>query len=536
MLYATGASYDPDKVCIPGTRSAILADLHEWINKPDVAADGSDTPRILVFAGVAGCGKSAIAHTIAQYYHDTKRLGSSFCFSQADQSARGPGNVLSTIAKDIAHLDPHWKLSLYNAVENDDSLRKSTAPARQMKGLIQDPAKNAPITGPTVIVIDALDESGGTSARESLLQVLSKSASELPANFRILVTTRPEHDIIEAFDKTPYVELRYLDTMDKDATHEDIAKFLRHKLSKIAHILDIRWPNGQWVILLVNASDHLFQWAATACRAILGGLQGYHPTERLDKFVKDASGLDNLYIEILSHTFDIKDERVMSRFKRVFGGILTAKEPLSIQSHSALQDISGHTYDVQMIVQPLGSLLRGTAQSDTPILALHASFFDFLKDGERSKAFFVDPTQLEQRFVLACLGVMQCELRFNICDLQTSYVHNADVPDMQDRVQRFISPHLLYACRFFGTHLAATPYETRVREELRVFMHGKLLFWLEVLSLTKHTNSATSTLASFIKWDEVGDFRLIASSCSNPGTSRYPTRNSRRLRETRLDL
>lgn len=536
MLYATGASYDPDKACIPGTRSAILADLHEWINKPDVAADGSDTPRILVFAGVAGCGKSAIAHTIAQYYHDTKRLGSSFCFSQADQSARGPGNILSTIAKDIAHLDPHWKLSLYNAVENDDSLRRSTAPARQMKGLIQEPAKNAPITGPTVIVIDALDESGGTSARESLLEVLSKSASDLPANFRILVTTRPEHDIIEAFDKKPYVELRYLDTMDKDATYEDITKFVQHRLSKIAHILDIRWPYRQWVILLVNASGHLFQWAATACRAIRDGPHGYDPTERLDKFVKDASGLDSLYIKILRHTFNENDKEVMSRFKRVFGGILTAKEPLSIRSHSALQHIGEEEDYVEMIVQPLGSLLHGIAQPDTLILALHASFFDFLKDEDRSQAFFVDPTQLEHRFVLACLGVMKDELRFNICDLQTSHVRNADVPDMQDRVQRFILPHLLYACRFFGTHLAATPYGTRVREELRVFLHEKLLFWLEMLSLTKQMTSATRILVSIAKWDEVNDFQLMLSTFSNLGASRHSTQISRLLRKTRSDL
>ncbi|KZP05641.1 WD40 repeat-like protein [Athelia psychrophila] len=504
ILYAPGASYDPDKSCISGTRSAILADLHDWINKPDIAADGSDTPRIMVLAGVAGCGKSAIAHTVAQYYYDTKRLGSSFCFSRADQAARGPGNVLSTIAKDIANLDPQWKLSLYNAVQNDDSLRKTTAPARQMRDLIQEPAKNAPITGPIVIVIDALDESGDPDSRESLLQVLSKSASELPGNFRILVTARQEEDIIEAFHEKPCVQLRYVDAVERAGAKvdADIATFIEHKLSKIANILNVRWPNGGWIILLVNASGHLFQWAATACRAILVGLRGYLPAERLENIIKDGRGLDNLYIEILSQTFDINDERVMSRFKRIFGGILVAKEPLSMQAHAALQHIGEDEDYVQMIVQPLGSLLHGTAHSDTPILALHASFFDFLKDEERSKAFFVGPTDLEQRFVLACLGVLKNELRFNICDLPTSHVHNADVPDLPDCLGRFISPHLLYACRFLGTHLDAAPYEIRIREELGVFLHEKLLFWLEVLSLTKQMNLATKILTSIAQWNE----------------------------------
>lgn len=536
MLYAAGAGYDPDKSCIPGTRSAILSELHHWINEPDVVAGHPDTPRILVLAGVAGCGKSAIAHTIAQYYRGTKRLGSCFCFSQADQSARGPGNILSTIAKDIANLDPQWKLSLYSAVQNDDSLRKTTSTTRQMQDLILEPAKDAPITGPIVIVIDALDESGDKLARRSLLQVLSKSASELPGNFRILVTTRPEDDIIKAFKDKVYIELRYADAMDEAATDEDIAKFVRHELADIIGILEDRWPNGEWIRLLVIASGHLFQWAATACRAIRDGPHGYDPTERLEQFVNDANGLDSLYMQILRRAFNENDAKVMSRFKRVLGSILSAKEPLCTLAHSALQKVGEGRDYVRMIVQPLGSLLRGSAQPDTLILALHASFFDFLKDEKRSQAFFVDPAQLGHRFVLACLGVMTAELRFNICHLPTSHMHNADVLDMQDRVGRFIPPHLLYACRFLGTHLTATRYEARFGEELQVFLHEKLLFWLEVLSLTKQMGAAVRTLASIASWNEVSGFQLITSGFSNPGASRNLIRISRLLRETRSNL
>lgn len=481
-------------------------------------ADGPDAPRILVLAGVAGCGKSAIAHTVAKHYHDLKRLGSCFCFNQADQLARGPGNILSTIAKDVANLDPQWKLSLYNAVQSDDSLRKSKAPARQMKDLVLGPAKDAPIIGPTVIVIDALDESGDALARGSLLQVLSKSAAELPGNFRILVTTRPEPDIIASFKEKPSVQIQYVDAIDVAATDDDIVKFIRRELSDIASILEQRWPNGEWVKLLVVASNHLFQWAATACRAIRDGLHGYHPTERLHKFVTDASGLDSLYLEILRHALDETDEKVMSRFQRVLGGVLAAKEPLSTQAHSALQ-VGEDEGIVQMIVQPLGSLLHGIARPDTPIGALHASFFDFLKDKSRSEGFFIDPTQLENRFALACLGVMKRELRFNLCNLTSSYIHNTDVTDLQDRVGRNITPHLLYACRFMGDHLSAAVYDKQLLHEVRDFLHERLLCWLEVLSLTKHMSSASKTLAFIAIWTEVSD-RLSTHAVTNYGSSR----------------
>ena len=57
--YADGACYDPDKGCLLGTRMAILEDISEWINSPN-----EDVPHIYFLSGVAGSGKSAIAHTV----------------------------------------------------------------------------------------------------------------------------------------------------------------------------------------------------------------------------------------------------------------------------------------------------------------------------------------------------------------------------------------------------------------------------------------------------------------------------------------
>lgn len=84
--------------------------------------------------------------------------------------------------------------------------------------------------------------------------------------------------------------------------------------------------------MLVEASDHLFQWAATACLAIREGPRGYAPTERLTKFVENGRGLDNIYKEVLRQIFDENDAEIMSRFRRVMGAILAANEPLSVSS------------------------------------------------------------------------------------------------------------------------------------------------------------------------------------------------------------
>lgn len=442
-----------------------------WINM----ANDKDTCQVMVLMGVAGFGKSAIAHTIAQHYRHLKRLGSCFCFNRDDQAKRSPGNVLSTLARDIANIDPEWKMALFNATENDDSLRHSISPELQMEQLILQPAEALTMAGPVVIVIDALDESGDSSARANLLRVLAENAPKLPPNFRILVTARQEDDIIQAFREKPHVQLKYTDNVDEGATKDDIAKFIEKELSSVAKELELSRPNKQWVFDLVEASGHLFQWAATACLAILHGTKGLTKAGRLKAFVSGGRGLDSLYTTILGQTFDVDENEVMNCFRQVMGGIMAAKEPLPISSHSSLQEDANA---VQEIVKPLGSLLHGIDHADTPIRALHASFFDFLRDEKRSKQFFVDSTYPEhdQKFVRSCLRIMKNELRFNICNLETSYLRNTDIKDLQARMKQYITPHLSYACRFLDGHLKSTMYDDGVSRELQELLQKRFLY------------------------------------------------------------
>ncbi|KZP11939.1 hypothetical protein FIBSPDRAFT_837088 [Athelia psychrophila] len=276
LRYAADASYEPSKACLPGTRKDALDEIHRWINK----ADGDDTARLLVLTGVAGFGKSAIANSVAQHYATVNRLGSFFCFSRADQAGRHPGNILSTISRDIADLDPHWKAALCNVVETNHSLGTTGSTILQMKNFILEPAKALAIVGPVVVIIDALDECADGLGRASLLQALAQMAAELPPNFRILVTARPDTDIIKNFsEKSPHIQHKSIDrkiktatdgaTTDDATTDADLAIFIESQLAPVADALDEKWDRKKWLGMLVTGSGHLFQWAATTCRAIL---------------------------------------------------------------------------------------------------------------------------------------------------------------------------------------------------------------------------------------------------------------------------
>ena len=513
MPYANGARFDPDKGCLPGTREVIIGEIVQWVNSPN----GDDVPRIFFLGGVAGSGKSAIAHAIAKLFDMQKRLGSSYFFDIVDQVNRRPNNLLSTIALDIADLDHHWKASLSNIVKGNRSLRTTLSATEQFNKFILDPAKALMTVGPILVVIDGLDESGEAPSREALLAILANDICELPSNFRFLITARPKRDIIDAFRGNRYIFCKYMDDIDQASNEADITLFIETRLSGTGS-LELKWPNKLWCRMLTQSSGGLFQWASTACRAVREGKTGLQPTECLDRFVSSTNGLDGLYLEILRQAFDEKDDTVMSRFQLVMGKILAAKEPLSVSAHSGLQGDDDPVGLVELILTGLGSLLSGVNRRHVPVRALHASFFDFLTDHNRSKSYYVDPIQHSHSLTLSCMRVMTSKLHFNICNSETSYRRNTDVPNLpphiektilDKRIKEFIPEELRYACQFWAMHLCQSPEDSCLYDMVHKFAYDHLIHWLEALSLMHMVDRGILSLELAENWIMVRSYPYV---------------------------
>ena len=103
MPYAR-ARYASGKGCLPGTRVTLLKEIYDILNDSD-----EDAPRVCLLTGVAGSGKSSVAHSVARLYDGQKRLASSYCFLSSDIVRRNPQNLFSTIARDLCDHDPHYK-------------------------------------------------------------------------------------------------------------------------------------------------------------------------------------------------------------------------------------------------------------------------------------------------------------------------------------------------------------------------------------------------------------------------------------------
>jgi hypothetical protein len=390
MPYANGARFTSDKECLPGTRLEILDEIIHWINSTE------EVPRVLLLCGATGTGKSAIAHTVAHQFDGLRRLGSSFFFDRAHQAERRLDNVFSTIACDLADLDPLVKQPLVRLVRGNRSLRHTRDLKAQLENFLLQPTQHLTMSGPVVIVIDALDESGDPVSRQTFLSLLAEGITKLPANFRVLLTSRPERDVEDIFGNNDRVICKRMDTIP--STIEDILVYIRTRLA------DARSGpiDESMCVLLANKSEGLFRWAVAACEAIGGhGRAGLSHLERFQNILSSSprnsitGPLDDLYSGILSRLFDKDDTIVMARFRSVMGQVLAESGPFSIDSLTKMRQLyipngASCEDEVGLVVQSMGSLLIGVNDRYAPIRPLHTSFRDFLMDASRSRDFHID--------------------------------------------------------------------------------------------------------------------------------------------------
>ena len=485
-----------------GTRVAFLDFIINWVNDPA-------SERGLVLFGQAGTGKSSIAHEIARLFDKMHRLTSSFIFLRREQSVRKAYHLFTTLARDLADRYPSFKIALGQVVKDNTALRVGTRDYHTLfESLILEPLKNLHIVGPILVVIDALDESGDTTDRIGLHAFLAENLKRLPSNFRVVMTSRPERAIVSALAGASSVKIKYMNDTELAAeTHGDIFTYFHQRL-----------PSNEfrdYVKALAGKAEGLFQWAAVASQLILDppARFGYSNEKCINHLLETSTNrhgqdlLDELYKEVLEGYFTDEEARVL--FRSVVGQLIASVEPLSVRSLIPLKQHASYDKDsyaaVTGILSRLGSLLSSVNSSDKnlPIVPLHTSFRDFLTNKDKSGDFYVDVRDAHHQLAHSCLNLLldlRDGLKFNICKLETSYLANDDVKDLNVRVDQHISPALLYACRFWVDHLKHIDFKIDLFRKVETLFKEKFLFWLETISLTRNIRLAPSAFATLNTW------------------------------------
>ncbi|KIM24257.1 hypothetical protein M408DRAFT_76150, partial [Serendipita vermifera MAFF 305830] len=482
--------------CLEGTRLDILQEIRSW-------SEDLDAPNILWISGYPGVGKSAIASTIVGELHSSNRLGSSFFFQWERASAMTPNVLWRIVAYDLAQRYPGIQGQLFTALAaHMDLLTTSNVDAVFLE-LIYEPlmkSDNIPTEKLPVIVLDALNECGGIDGwrsdhRSKLMRTL-KRWSELPARFKLIVTSRRESDIEQLFSNTVHypIEIAAGEAVNF-LSCSDIRTFLMHEFRQLQArypSLPYDWPGDEVISWLIDQAGGLFIWIKTVIKLLWRG----EPQRTLRQVLSNRTGgMADLYTRILHTSFRNRNEGDFKNFKAVLGAIIFTKEPLDNASLANFLSMDGPT--LEYIFSGLNCVLD--CESITRIH--HQSFIDFLLNPEECPpSFLIDGKHETRNLTLCCLNTMRENLRFNICDLESSYVKNQDVPNLAQRIDECIPLYLSYSSRYWASHLVEIEPDKDVNNGLQHFMRHQFLSWLETMSLIKQIDMGSSMLWSLVKW------------------------------------
>ena len=515
MLYVKETILDSRKRCMDGTRKNVLNEIVSWINDPDV-----NTPRVFWLHGLAGQGKSTIIHTIAQWSENVGNLGTYFCFAGDRQIDRRHERIFTTIARDLADRDLSFGQALVDAVTKYPSLKTTRDVMQQWQNLLLEPISKVSdgAMRNVVIIIDGLDESGPNSSRMHILAALaSKEAASLPPNFRILLASRPLSDIQLALDSCPHVKVLSLTGFSTESVEKELRFYISNQISKYSGI------EPDEIEVMAKKSSGLYEVARLSCYYLNPHVPGMSAKERLVDMVELVHGKEEPLLDTMySATLDaIIGPRPLprQRFCSVMRQVIYTYEPLSMEAFTKMRrhfSQEADQYDSNIIISFMGIVLTGVKLRTTSVRPMNASFYEFLASASRSGRYFSGDPSVQADLALSSLCVLHDDLRFNICQLENSYILNSEIEDLRKTVERHISLHLAYTCKYWIKHLMTTEFTPSLVEKVRGILESeKVLFWLEVLSFHGGLDGAAVDLASLGRWLQVSSCGYYAELFSD---------------------
>ncbi|KAJ7891066.1 hypothetical protein B0H13DRAFT_2197795, partial [Mycena leptocephala] len=194
-LYDSADSF-PQPRCHPETRVKMLDDLYNWAIEDNVRSP------ICWLHGPAGAGKSAVMQTLCQKLQNAGRLGGAFFFKRGHPT-RGHAKVLfATLAYQLALNNRNLSHSISRSAEYDPSVVGRQMEV-QLRTLVVEPCISLGVPGPSILLIDGLDECQDEGTQREIIYLIGNAAHQHSNTFRILVASRPEAHIREVFMDEP---------------------------------------------------------------------------------------------------------------------------------------------------------------------------------------------------------------------------------------------------------------------------------------------------------------------------------------------
>ncbi|KAJ6583538.1 WD40-repeat-containing domain protein [Mycena vulgaris] len=503
----------PVKPCVGDTRKEVIDNIISWCKDPS-----QDRP-VYWLSGMAGTGKSTIAYTICRYLEgdgQASRLGASFFCWRQIAGHHQQEKIIPSIAYELALKIPSFRQALLESKvdANFPSLENhlDTLLITPWEASVGD-HRGLP---PLVVVVDALDEvdnRGGASFLKDLLEKTRTHQNKFQG-LKFLITSRQDPRIVELAKSLLPVSVCDLQDVPLAIATKDINLYLCMSLPRLDTV-----PLSR----LAAQACGLFIYAATAVRYItpesedIEDISEHRQMQRLQRLLtawpeKTARGregllVDHLYEDILDTYLSRKAESDREEPLSILHTILCAEEPLLVSDIPELSFKTTSKEEVLGLRRALHSVLYLSPSGH--IYPYHKSFVDFMGDSSRfvkQELAAISCVSPEVQVYLAktCFRLME-GLRFNICDLPSSFLNDSEIPDLPSRITQSISSTLRYACCHWAAHLSKIRTQDQTKRDgilmaFQEWLKNQFLFWMEAMNLLKQMNECYKSLLTAHRW------------------------------------
>ncbi|KAK7739100.1 hypothetical protein SLS62_011300 [Diatrype stigma] len=425
---------------------------------------------VLWVHGPPGSGKSTLCATAIEHLIDQDRHCAYFFFKHSDRTKRSLGNMLRSLAYQMALQVPTYRREILEIARSGLQLQGSDS-LSIWKRLFSTILAEIKLEEEIYWVIDGIDESDSS---KQVVEFIS-FVGDFKGFVRVLVFSRPLPTINQSFQKAR----RRTSVPEKALSHneDDIRLLVSDEIDYLPSTDEFK---AETINEIVTRSQGNFLWATLVLKRVIN----CHRQEQVRQVLETTpDGMAELYGRMLNVVadLDIPEDKTLAGI--LLSWAMYARAPLTVEELSELYPTEVRSVmDLKHAVSQIcGQFVLIDAHNRVTLV--HQSARDYLRKSTL-RSFSLDPETVHEELLCKCLVAL--------CDRT-----------LRNKMNTLRIPQFLpYASTSWAFHLEGCSTESdRVLDMLVKFFNGPYpLPWIQYLSMSGHLSELVTVsrrLASF---------------------------------------
>ncbi|KAJ5185280.1 hypothetical protein N7472_010120 [Penicillium cf. griseofulvum] len=336
------------------------------------------------------------------------------------------------------------------------------------------------------MVVDALDECQDDDVVDFLKSIVRKGLDN-PGKIKWMLTSRPwdgaERVLLAGQDQVQI-------NLDGEHNSQSVSGAVEAYITSKVEELSRQHKYGATLkseieTELTERSEGTFLWVSLVCKA----LESICRDDALSTVQSLPPGLHPFYDRVLNQLNEGELAEVQ-KYMRLLKAMMTVYRPLKVEEVASVIGLTDEEDTIRALVDCCASFIR---LREDNIEFVHQSARDYLA-GENGLSILDSHGRFgHEEIALACLSYLSECLKPNLVDLPRPDAARDSLEALENGQKNGILSRVDYAAMFWVSHLKNTSNNSE-KSQASVFLHTKLLEWLECLSLLDRLPKAIDAL------------------------------------------